>query len=60
MSVIQDREYVEKTENKFFPTELGFIVNDLLVESFADIFNVEYTARIPCADSSCPIIGTPR
>ncbi len=46
MSVIQDREYVEKTENKFFPTELGFIVNDLLVESFADIFNVEYTARM--------------
>ncbi len=30
MSVIQDREYVEKLEGKFHPTELGFIVNDLL------------------------------
>jgi DNA topoisomerase I len=46
MSVIQDREYVEKKENKFFPTELGMLVNDLLVESFADLFNVEYTARM--------------
>ncbi len=46
MSVIQDREYVEKLENRFHPTELGIIVNDLLVESFAELFNVEYTARM--------------
>jgi len=46
MSVIQDREYVEKTEGKFRPTELGMIVNDLLVESFAELFNVQYTARM--------------
>jgi DNA topoisomerase-1 len=46
MSVIQDREYVEKLEGKFRPTELGGIVNDLLVESFADLFNIEYTARM--------------
>ncbi|MGH9937275.1 MAG: type I DNA topoisomerase, partial [Blastocatellia bacterium] len=46
MSVIQDREYVEKTEGKFRPTELGAIVNDLLIESFADLFNVQYTARM--------------
>ena len=46
MSVIQDRGYVEKLEGKFHPTELGMIVNDLLVESFADLFNVEYTARM--------------
>ncbi len=46
MSVIQDREYVEKLEGKFRPTELGTIVNDLLVESFADLFNVQYTARM--------------
>jgi DNA topoisomerase-1 len=36
MSVIQDREYVEKLENRFHPTELGIIVNDLLVQSFAE------------------------
>ncbi len=46
MSVIQDREYVEKIEGKFRPTELGALVNDLLVESFADLFNVQYTARM--------------
>ncbi len=46
MSVIQDREYVEKLEGKFRPTELGSLVNDLLVESFAELFNVEYTARM--------------
>ena len=46
MSVIQDREYVEKVEGKFRPTELGMIVNDLLVESFAELFNVQYTARM--------------
>jgi DNA topoisomerase-1 len=46
MSVIQDREYVQKLEGRFHPTELGVIVNDLLVESFADLFNVQYTARM--------------
>ncbi|QQS46151.1 MAG: type I DNA topoisomerase [Acidobacteriota bacterium] len=46
MSVIQDREYVEKLEGRFRPTELGTLVNDLLIESFADLFNVEYTARM--------------
>jgi DNA topoisomerase-1 len=46
MSVIQDREYVEKIEGKFRPTELGVIVNDLLIESFTDLFAVEYTARM--------------
>lgn len=46
MTVIQEREYVEKREGRFYPTDLGTIVNDLLVESFADLFNVEYTARM--------------
>jgi DNA topoisomerase I len=46
MTVIQDREYVEKREGRFYPTDLGTIVNDLLVESFADLFNVQYTARM--------------
>jgi DNA topoisomerase-1 len=46
MTVIQDREYVEKREGKFYPTDLGSIVNDLLVESFTDLFDVEYTARL--------------
>ena len=46
MTVIQDREYVQKEEGKFRPTELGSIVNDLLVDSFADLFDVAYTAKM--------------
>ncbi|HMG33490.1 MAG TPA: type I DNA topoisomerase [Blastocatellia bacterium] len=46
MTIIQDREYVERKEGRFFPTELGMIVNDLLVESFDDLFNVQYTAHM--------------
>jgi DNA topoisomerase-1 len=46
MSVIQEREYVEKLEGRFHPTELGTLVNDLLIESFTDLFAVEYTARM--------------
>jgi DNA topoisomerase I len=46
LTTIQDREYVLRQEGKFSPTELGFIINDLLVESFADIFDIQYTARM--------------
>ena len=46
MTTIQDREYVEKIEGRFHPTPLGMTVNDLLVESFDDIFNTAYTARM--------------
>jgi len=46
LTTIQDREYVLKQEGKFSPTELGLVINDLLVESFADIFDIEYTARM--------------
>jgi DNA topoisomerase I len=46
LSVIQNRDYVEKVQGRFFPTELGMVVNDLLVKSFADIFDVAYTARM--------------
>ncbi len=46
LSTIQDREYVEKRQNKFFPTEVGMVVSDLLVEHFGDIFDLHYTARM--------------
>jgi DNA topoisomerase-1 len=46
MTTIQDREYVEKAGDRLRPTELGMIVNDLLVDSFDDIFNAEYTASL--------------
>jgi DNA topoisomerase-1 len=46
MSTIVDREYVEKKQISFFPTELGIIVNDLLVQSFPAVFDVAFTAKM--------------
>ncbi|NLN76993.1 MAG: type I DNA topoisomerase, partial [Armatimonadetes bacterium] len=46
ISTIQDRKYVELTEKKFKPTELGFIVTDQLVKHFPDILSVEFTAGV--------------
>ena len=46
ISTIQDREYVVKSEARFFPTETGEVVVELLVESFRDVFDYEYTARM--------------
>ncbi len=46
LSTIQDREYVTKEGGKFMPTELGMVVTDLLLESFNDLFDVKYTARM--------------
>ncbi|MBL8152042.1 MAG: type I DNA topoisomerase, partial [Blastocatellia bacterium] len=46
LSVIQSRSYVEKVEGKFKPTELGLVVNDMLVENFSSLFNVGYTAAL--------------
>jgi DNA topoisomerase-1 len=46
LSTIQDREYVDKHEGKFHPTETGELVTKLLVESFHEIFDYEYTARM--------------
>lgn len=46
LSTIQEREYVSKEGGKFRPTELGMVVTDLLLESFNDIFDVRYTARM--------------
>jgi DNA topoisomerase-1 len=44
ISTIQDKEYVTLANRKFEPTELGRLVNDLLVRHFPDILDVEFTA----------------
>lgn len=45
VSNIQDREYVVMDERRTLaPTELGFLVTDLLIDSFPDILNVKFTA----------------
>jgi DNA topoisomerase-1 len=46
LSIIQNREYVEKLQGRFYPSELGMVVSDLLVKNFSDIFEVAYTARM--------------
>lgn len=47
MSVIQERNYVKKDEQKHFvPTEIGVIVTDLLVEHFPNIVDVAFTAHM--------------
>ncbi len=46
LSTIQEREYVKKDGGRFHPTELGEMVTDLLLDSFKDIFDLEYTARM--------------
>ncbi len=46
LSTIQERDYVRKEGGRFIPTELGMVVTDLLIESFNDIFDVTYTARM--------------
>jgi len=47
MSTIQDRGYVEKNEQKKFkPTEVGIIVNNLLVENFPTVVDVAFTAHM--------------
>jgi DNA topoisomerase-1 len=44
LSTIQDREYVTKSEGRFQPTELGFVVNDLLNQHFPGIVDINFTA----------------
>ena len=43
---IQYRKYVQKTDGKFSPTELGLVVNDYLVERFPKLIDISFTARM--------------
>ncbi|MCW5854050.1 MAG: type I DNA topoisomerase, partial [Anaerolineae bacterium] len=46
ITTIQQRGYVAREERRLIPTELGFIVCDLLVEQFPDVFDVGFTAQM--------------
>ena len=46
ISTIQNRGYVDREDRRLVPTEIGSIVNDLLVEHFPDVLSVDFTARL--------------
>jgi len=46
ITTILERRYIEKEQKQLVPTDLGKIVNQLLVENFTDVINVEFTANI--------------
>ena len=46
ISTIQERDYVQKTDKRFSPTEMGFIVNDILVQHFPGVVDYQFTAKM--------------
>ncbi|HYA31820.1 MAG TPA: type I DNA topoisomerase [Thermodesulfovibrionales bacterium] len=46
LSTIQERKYVHKVEGRFGPTELGVVVNDLLVDKFPELIDIGFTAKM--------------
>jgi len=46
LSTIQDRGYVSREGRALIPQELGFVVNDMLIEHFSDVFDTTFTATM--------------
>lgn len=46
IDTILKRYYVERQNKQFVPTELGFIVVDLLKENFSNVIDVDFTAKM--------------
>ena len=46
ISVIKDRDYIQNVDRRLQPVELGFMINDLLVENFPDIMTTEFTSKM--------------
>ncbi len=46
VGTVQERAYVEQEDRRLYPTTLGIDVNRILVKSFPEIFNVDFTARM--------------
>ena len=46
VAVIQDRDYVNKENNRLVPTETGKVVSGLLVEYFGEEMDYQFTARM--------------
>jgi DNA topoisomerase-1 len=46
MGIIRSRDYVESQKGNFYPTSLGELVIGLLVKSFPDILNTQFTSQL--------------
>lgn len=47
ISTVENRGYVERDDNKkLMPTDIAYIVNDLLNEHFAQIVDIDFTAKM--------------
>ena len=46
IATISARGYVGRDGKSLYPTELGFVVTDLMKENFSDIVDVEFTAHM--------------
>ena len=46
LSTIQDRGYAEKDRGRLLPTDIGRLVNQLLIHGFPNIVDVEFTAKM--------------
>jgi DNA topoisomerase-1 len=46
LTTIQERGYVERENRRLKPTDMGMLVNDLLVRQFGDIVDLDFTANL--------------
>lgn len=46
ISVLLDRYYVTRSNKQLVPTQLGRMINKILVESFPEVINEEFTAQV--------------
>ncbi|MGC2692044.1 MAG: type I DNA topoisomerase, partial [Desulfobaccales bacterium] len=46
LSNLQDRDYVIKEKATLWPTEMGLVVSDLLVENFPKVMDLKFTANM--------------
>lgn len=46
ISTIQTKNYVEKKDNRFFPTHLGVTVCEYLIAEFKELFAIDFTAKM--------------
>ena len=46
VNMIQEREYVTKDKGSLTPTQLGFLVNDFLVEQMPELFDIGFTSQM--------------